>query len=208
MKSYKFLATDNRDGKHSPLSMVRERRVNANLYTVSIGFEGVHRETNGRLAPAQLEAGVRVIRHIISEVRRRFGVEIPVARTHIVGHFEVTPITRPNCPGAEFPFDEIIRMLGGSVAIAPSQPQQQAAEPLPNTPSAQRIFRIRVGSFATIEEAREVASELNEKGHTGAFAVQNGAVWQAQAGSGGNIFGAERLAETLRVQGFDNVVIV
>ena len=109
-------AGDRRHNQNSTLAVVRERGINANLYTISIGFEGIHRETNGRLEQAQLDAGVWLIRHIQNEVRRLFNITIPSARTHIVGHFEVTPLTRPNCPGSEFPFDEIIRRLHASNA--------------------------------------------------------------------------------------------
>lgn len=47
---------DNRDARHSPLHTVRDRGVNANLYTVSIGFEGRLAEKQGGLSTAQLEA--------------------------------------------------------------------------------------------------------------------------------------------------------
>jgi hypothetical protein len=93
--------------------LVRERNVNANNYTISIEHEGRHAETKGALAPAQLDAAAALIRHIREEVRRIYGREIPLTRRHIVGHSEVTPKSKPHCPGALYPFDEILRKLGG-----------------------------------------------------------------------------------------------
>ncbi|MCL2202763.1 MAG: N-acetylmuramoyl-L-alanine amidase [Defluviitaleaceae bacterium] len=110
---------------HSTLQVVRERNVNANRYTISIEHEGRHAETAGALAPAQLEATIFLIGHIRSEVKRLFGLEIPMTRQHIVGHHEITPRTRPNCPGRLFPFDEIIRRLS-----------ENTAQPAPQNPSA------------------------------------------------------------------------
>ena len=202
---------DNRNSQNSTLAIVRERRANANLYTVSIGFEGVHGETNGRLTLAQQGAGVEAIRHIRSEARRLFGVDIPVARTHIVGHSEVTPLTRPNCPGRDFPFDEIIRVLGGTVHV--SAPQQAASPPPPTpslpTPAANRNFRVLVGAFDTEEEARAERDRVRKlPGREKAWVVQNGYVWQVQAASGPNLDGAERIARELLAAGITGVIVV
>ncbi|MCL2605494.1 MAG: N-acetylmuramoyl-L-alanine amidase [Defluviitaleaceae bacterium] len=116
---------------HSTLQTVRERNVNANNYTVSIEHEGRHSETGGALTPAQLDATVALIRHIREEIRRSFGIEIPLTRQHIVGHHEITPRSKPNCPGAQYPFDEIIRRLGGHGAAgdSPSNPPPAPASP-------------------------------------------------------------------------------
>ncbi|MCL2498803.1 MAG: N-acetylmuramoyl-L-alanine amidase [Defluviitaleaceae bacterium] len=107
----------------STLQTVRDRNANANNYTVSIEHEGRHSETGGALTPEQLDATVALIKFIREEVKRSFGVEIPLTRQHIVGHNEITPKSKPNCPGAQFPFDEIIWRLGGS---------REQREPLPN----------------------------------------------------------------------------
>jgi N-acetyl-anhydromuramyl-L-alanine amidase AmpD len=96
---------------HATLQAVRERNINANLYTVSIEHEGRFAESKGALPPAQLEATIALISHIRAEVRRIYGQEIPLTRQNIVGHSEITPRSRANCPGSAFPFDEIIRRL-------------------------------------------------------------------------------------------------
>jgi N-acetyl-anhydromuramyl-L-alanine amidase AmpD len=102
---------DNRCNSRSTLAAVRDRRVNANLYTISIGFGGM---PAGNPTPVQLAAAVELIKHISAETKRLFGQPIPFTRQNIVGHNEITPITRPNCPGRAFPFDEIINMLNSA----------------------------------------------------------------------------------------------
>ena len=104
-------ANDNRSNVLSTLAMVRERSVNANSFTISIGFEGRFHETGGALTSPQLQAALELYSHIRNEVKSIWGATIPINRNHIVGHFEITPRTRANCPGLRFPFDEIIDYL-------------------------------------------------------------------------------------------------
>ena len=108
----------------SHLEAVRRRNVNANLYTISISFEGRHSEKQGDLSPAQLTAGIQLIAHIREEVKQRFNVTIPLDSENIVGHSHITPRRKPNCPGRKFPFDEIIRQLNGMTAT-PKNPTPQ-----------------------------------------------------------------------------------
>ena len=98
------------DNRHSRLDAVRGRAVNANLYTVSIGFEGRHVYTRGALSPRQLTAAAALIRHIRAEVFRIWADEISLDCDHIVDHMDIAPLWRPNCPGVKFPFDDIILM--------------------------------------------------------------------------------------------------
>ena len=122
---------DNRDNRHSPLHVVRDRGVNANLYTVSIGFEGRLAEKQGGLSAAQLEAGVWLIAHIQSEIQRLYstrGVSFKFDRKHIVGHHEITPRTRPNCPGPQFPFDAIVQYLH-KTQPEPIEPEEPCIPP-------------------------------------------------------------------------------
>lgn len=97
----------------SSLKAVKDRKTNANYYTVSIEHEGFWKDGKGKLTEAQKAATIELIKHIRSEVKSIFGVEIPADRAHIVGHYEVSPITKPNCPGQNFQFDEIISALNG-----------------------------------------------------------------------------------------------
>jgi N-acetyl-anhydromuramyl-L-alanine amidase AmpD len=103
--------TDNRSNAHSPLATIRERNINANAISISIGFEGRFHETGGALTPQQFNAAIELYAHIRNEVKNIWGAIIPIDRNHIVGHHEITPRTRPNCPGPRFPFDKIIENL-------------------------------------------------------------------------------------------------
>ena len=118
---------DERDNRHSTLAAVRERRINANLYSVSIGFGDM---PAGNPSPQQMDAVVWLINHIRSEVERMFGYSIPMTRDRIIGHNEVTPIRRPGCPGRNFPFDELLVLLNTpispiSLRPAPTYSQEQ-----------------------------------------------------------------------------------
>ena len=101
-------ATDNRYYGRSKLAAVRDRRVNANLYTISIEHVCV---SGGTLTTEQLAASIDLHRYIITEVKRLYGVTIPATREYIVGHSEINPKTKPDCPGERFPFDAILEGL-------------------------------------------------------------------------------------------------
>ncbi|SHI63510.1 N-acetylmuramoyl-L-alanine amidase [Lutispora thermophila] len=95
----------------STLEKVRFRKTNANYYTISIEHEGFSGQGQGRLTDIQLEATIWLHRYIINEVKRIYGIEIPLDRDHIVGHYQIDPIRKPNCPGQNFQFQEIIKAL-------------------------------------------------------------------------------------------------
>lgn len=95
----------------STLKTVRDRKTNANFYTIGIEHEGFSAEGKGRLEPIQLEATIWLHKYIILEVKRIYGVDIPLDREHIVGHYQIDPIRKPFCPGQNFQFDEILKEL-------------------------------------------------------------------------------------------------
>ncbi len=97
--------SDKRYYGRATLEAVRNRRVNANLYTVSIEHVCV---SGGALTKEQLAASIALHKHIIAEAQRLYGVAIPADRQHIVGHCEINPVTKPNCPGAQFPYSKIL----------------------------------------------------------------------------------------------------
>lgn len=92
---------------------VKERKVNANWYTISIEYEGYYKVNHGALTTKQLTASIWLHKYIISEVQRLYGVTIPLDRNHIIGHSEINPKTKPNCPGEKFQFDSIISSIIG-----------------------------------------------------------------------------------------------
>jgi N-acetyl-anhydromuramyl-L-alanine amidase AmpD len=93
--------------------IVKLRQVNPNLYGVGIEHEGVYEETKGALTEAQLNATTWLHAYIIDYVKDNFGITITADRKHIIGHYEVNPVNKPNCPGELFPFNTIIQKLGG-----------------------------------------------------------------------------------------------
>lgn len=101
----------------STLQAVKERKTNANYYTISIEHEGFLNKGGGRLTDKQLEATIWLHRHIIEEVKRIYGITIPIDRDHIVGHYQINPVTKPNCPGQNFQWDELIKRLKGGTVM-------------------------------------------------------------------------------------------
>lgn len=91
--------------------IVQKVKGNANDYSISIEHEGIYKKTHGKLSLDQMNASIKLIRYIQSCVINEFGILIPFDREHIIGHYEINPLTRPHCPGEDFPFDEIINQL-------------------------------------------------------------------------------------------------
>lgn len=87
---------------------------NPNWYSVSIEHEGRHAETQGELTSKQLASTIMLHSYIINYVKEKYKTTIPANRAHIIGHNEISPREKPNCPGNLFPFDAIIRGLTGS----------------------------------------------------------------------------------------------
>lgn len=107
-------STDSSKSNHysrSTLKLVRDRKTNANYYTIGIEHEGFSNQGNGKLTDIQLEATVWLHKHIIKEVKRIYSVDISLDREHIVGHYQIDPIRKPNCPGANFQWVELIEAL-------------------------------------------------------------------------------------------------
>jgi len=96
---------------NSRLQVVRNRKTNANYYSVGIEHEGMHYKTKGKLTEKQLKATIWLHKHIISEIKKIYGTDIIVDREQIVGHCDIDPVRKPFCPGELFQFDEIIDAL-------------------------------------------------------------------------------------------------
>jgi len=104
---------DPRNHRYSALETVRSRSTNANAYTVSIGFEGQPIQNGNHLTQAQLSSAIWLVGHIRDEIRRIYGITMPVNAKTIVGHAHIVPRWKPSCPGRDFPFDEIIAAVNG-----------------------------------------------------------------------------------------------
>jgi len=100
---------------HSNIAIVRQRRINANLYTIGIGFGDM---PSGNPSPQQLTAAAALIRHIRTEVQRVYRFDIPLA--NIIGHVDITPRHRPDCPGVKFPYTELRQLITPAPILAPT----------------------------------------------------------------------------------------
>lgn len=108
---------------YSLSKIVRDRKVNANYYTYSIEF--VHCQW-GNITEAQISAAVELIKNVLIPHMKKNGVTPVIDREHIIGHSDITPKIRDpdryNCPGKQFPYDEIInRVLGKKPATIMSK---------------------------------------------------------------------------------------
>ncbi len=103
----------------STSTVVKYRNTNANFYTVSIEHEGVYSSTQGALTKEQEEATVFLIKHIDSEIKKIYGENygLKFDREHIIGHYQISPASKPHCPGDKFPFDSIINKLNEEIEM-------------------------------------------------------------------------------------------
>lgn len=92
-------------------TIVKERRVNPNKYCISIEHEGRYKDTKGELTDLQLKSTIWLHKYIIDYVKEKYNVNIYPDREHILGHYEINPKDKANCPGKLFPFKKIIEEL-------------------------------------------------------------------------------------------------
>jgi len=183
-------AGDNRNNAFSTLAHVRDRRMNANLYTISIGFGDMN--LNGwQPTPKQIESAAWLKRHIRDEIQRIYGAEMALTRDFIVGHDEITPLHRPNCPGRNFPWGTIMNRLQENV---PTQAPQGL------------LFRVQVGAFRQRANAAATLDRLKEAGHEDAFIASDGSLFRVQVGAFAERVNAIRLENELKTQGFDTFI--
>lgn len=76
--------------------------VNPNSYTVSIEHEGVPTEP---LTEPQYQASLWLHKQLIAKYA------IPIDRDHIIGHYRIDSVNRPNCPGPKFPWGRLFADL-------------------------------------------------------------------------------------------------
>jgi len=96
------------DIPYATSSIVKSRNVNPNRYCVGIEHEGFYSDCKGCLTEAQKNASGSLIRHIKSEIKRIYNKDIVIDREHVIGHYQVYPRGKPNCPGQNFPFNDVI----------------------------------------------------------------------------------------------------
>lgn len=97
--------------------------VNPNWFSVSIE----HESKGEPLTEAQYQATLWLHKHIIKEVKRIYGYDIPVSRERIIGHKEIDKVNKPYCPMTSFPYDRLILDIKNGNVHTPSQPQGNAS---------------------------------------------------------------------------------
>lgn len=81
---------------------------NPNYYTLGIEHECL---SGGLLTDAQYKATVELHKMLITKYN------IPVDRDHIIGHYGIDGVNRPNCPGPNFPWNKLFNDLKGSEEV-------------------------------------------------------------------------------------------
>lgn len=101
--------------------IVKEQGVNPNLYMIGIEHEGyvqghlseqgvmeiVNYGLDGDLTEKQFWASCWLHKFIQTEVQRIYGIRIPLNSHNVVGHFQIDPRRKPNCPGPKFPWTRL-----------------------------------------------------------------------------------------------------
>lgn len=80
---------------------------NPNKYTIGIEHEGF----DGDLTEAQYQATLKLHRQLIA----KWG--IPIDQEHIIGHYRIDSVNRPNCPGPKFPWQRLFSDLKGGSEV-------------------------------------------------------------------------------------------
>lgn len=83
--------------------------VNPNRYTIGIEHEG-------NASDPWPEAMIKASAELVREVCGRWG--IPIDRDHIIGHYQIDGVKKPNCPGInKGMIDEIVRVARGDLGM-------------------------------------------------------------------------------------------
>lgn len=82
---------------------------NPNRYTIGIEHEGYPDEP---LTEAQYQATLQLHRELIGKY------SIPIDTDHIIGHYRIDSVNRPNCPGPKFPWYRLFNDLRGVIDVA------------------------------------------------------------------------------------------
>lgn len=85
---------------------------NPNWMTIGIEHEGFSGEP---FPDAQINASAKLTRWILDYIGQ------PADRDHVIGHYEIDAINRPNDPGPTFPWDHYMDLIKGDDAMTPAE---------------------------------------------------------------------------------------
>ena len=85
---------------------------NPNSYTIGIEHEDYDEDGEESLTEIQYQASL----WLHKKLTEKWG--IPIDRDHIIGHYRIDSVNRPNCPGPNFPWERLFNNLkGGDIMI-------------------------------------------------------------------------------------------
>jgi len=86
---------------------------NPNRYTIGIEHEGYQQQGgDGNLTEKQYQATLWLHQQLIAKHK------ISITKDHIIGHYRIDSVNRPNCPGPKFPWDRLFKDLQGGGTVA------------------------------------------------------------------------------------------
>lgn len=91
----------------APSLYVRSKQINPNMYAISIEHEGM----DGELTEEQFTASVRLHHYIQNYVNDKWKIDLPLTRERVIGHYQIDPIRKQNCPGPKFPWAKLYEAL-------------------------------------------------------------------------------------------------
>lgn len=80
---------------------------NPNRYTLGIEHEGF----DGTITEAQYQSTLWLHQQLIAKWK------LPITTDHIIGHYRIDSVNRPNCPGPNFPWQRLFAELSGPPTI-------------------------------------------------------------------------------------------
>ena len=193
-----------RSYKVAKSAIVRSRKTNCNYYTVSIEHENLG---GGELTEPQLKASIALHIHIIKEVKRLYGVDIPVDREHIIGHYQVANY-KPLCPGLLFPWDKLIEgikagLAGSTPVAAPTTTTIPTVNPSDNV---KKYYKVQCGAFTKKAGAQTIENRLKGDGYK-PYLFKQGAYYKVQVGAFSKKANAEALKKELESKCYQAIVV-
>lgn len=129
-------------------AIVRERKTNANFYTVSVEFEN---DDTGVLTEPQYQAGLWLMKYIRNELKDIYGVEFKADREHIIAHSDINPTQKSGCPGKDFPFERFIAELNTKT---------EEVHEVDRSP----LYCVQMGLYRKLDDAADMVDKLKKAG--------------------------------------------
>lgn len=98
--------------QHATAPLIKQMGINPNLYFVGIEHEGYEGNgIDGSLTEDQFLSSCWVHKYTQDYVQKRYGHKIELNPYYVLGHFQIDPRRKPNCPGKMFPWARLYAEL-------------------------------------------------------------------------------------------------